>query len=103
MPVPIIMLRSFSLAILGVTAITMSRVSVFVQRSIVRSFSYLGCLISRYGLSEVLLSSLVMMSNVLVHVSTLMCLTLRGFLPRYGGLIVKDGSVLYSSLNKEDI
>jgi hypothetical protein len=84
-------------------AITASRVSVFAERPVVRSFSCFGCLVSRYGLSGVLLFNLVMTSNVLVPVPTLMRLTLRGLLLRYGGLIVEDGSVLYSSLDKEDI
>jgi hypothetical protein len=87
------------LVILGVTTITMSRVSAFVERPGVSSFSCFRCLVSRYGLSGVPLSGLLVTSNV----PTLTRLTLLGLLPRYGGLIVRDGSVLYSSLDKEDI
>jgi hypothetical protein len=41
--------------------------------------------------------------NVTVPVPTLACLTLQGLLPKYSGLLVGDGSILYSSLDKEDI
>jgi hypothetical protein len=60
-------------------------------------------LVPGYGLSRAPLSSLVMTSNVTTPVSTLVCLALWDLLPRYGGLVIGDGSILYSSLDKEDI
>jgi hypothetical protein len=48
-------------------------------------------------------SGLVMTPNVTAPVPTLACLALRGLLPQYSGLVVGDGSVLYSSLDIEDI
>jgi hypothetical protein len=97
------MLRSFPLELLGVKAIMTSRVSTFAERPIVRSFSCFRFLVSRYGLSGVLLSGLVMTSNVSAPAPTLTRLTPWGLLPRFGGLTVGDVSVLYSSLDKEDI
>ena len=87
------------LVILGVATITTSRVSAFVERLVISSFSCFICLVSRYKMSGVPLSGLVVTPNV----PALMRLTLWGLLPRHGGLIVRDGSVLYSSLDKEDI
>lgn len=94
------MLRLFRLALLGVA--TIGNCSV-VGCPIVRSLSCFRCLVPRYGLSGVLFSNLVMMSNVTMPIPTFLCLSLSGLLPWYSGLVIGDGSVLYSSLDKWDI
>jgi hypothetical protein len=94
---------SFLLALVGVVTITTSRISAFAKHPVVRSFSYFGCLVPRYRLSGVPLPGLMMTSNITTPVLTLTCFMLQGFLLRYGGLVAEDGSVIYSSLNKEDI
>jgi hypothetical protein len=80
-PVPGIVLRSFPLAIMGMTMIITSRVLAFAECPVVRSFSCLGYLISRYGLSGVPLFGLVMTLNVPMPVLTLTHLALQGLLP----------------------
>jgi hypothetical protein len=55
------------------------------------------------GVTGIPLPGLMMTSNITAPVLTLTCFALQGLLLRYGGLVAEDGSVLYSSLNKEDI
>ena len=98
-----IMLCSFVLALLGVVTIAASGIAVLTERPIVRSCSYFRCHVLAYGLSGVMFPGLMVMLNVMAHVPTLACLTLWGLLPRYSGLIIKDGHILYTSLHKEDI
>jgi hypothetical protein len=98
-----IMLCSFLLALLGVATIAASGIVVLAEHPIVRSCSCFRCLVPAYGLSEVMFPGLMVMPNVMAHVSTLARLTLWGLLPQYSGLIIEDGHILYSSLHKEDI
>jgi hypothetical protein len=70
---------------------------------IVRSFSCFRYLVLGYGLSAVPFFGLVMTLSVTMPIPMLVCLALRGILLQYGGLIIRDGSVLYSDLDKEDI
>jgi hypothetical protein len=97
------MLCSFVLALLGVVTIAASGIAVLAERPIVRSCSYFRCHVLAYGLSGVMFPGLMVMLNVMAHVPTLACLTLWGLLPRYSGLIIEDGHILYTSLHKEDI
>lgn len=98
--VPSIMLCSFLLTLLGVATIAASGIIALVERHVVRSLSCLKCLIPRYGLRGVPFSGLVVTLNVMTPILALACLALRGLLPQYSGLVVRDGSILYSPLDK---
>jgi hypothetical protein len=97
------MFFSFSLALLVMAMITASGIATLEKRPIVRSFSYFGCLILGYWLGRVPFFVLMMTPNVTWPVSMLARLALWGLLPQYGGLIIGDGTIFYSSLKKEDI
>jgi hypothetical protein len=97
---PGIMLRSFPLALLRMETIAVSRIAAFVECPVLRSFSCFRCLIPGYGLSRIPLPRLVVTPNVTALVPTVVCLTLRVLLPQYSGLVVVDGCILYSSLEK---
>jgi hypothetical protein len=70
---------------------------------IVRSLSCIRCLILRYGLSGISFPDLMVTTNVTTLVLMLACLVLQGLLPQYSGLVIGDGCIPYSSLDKEDI
>jgi hypothetical protein len=94
------MLRLFRLALLGVA--TIGNCSV-VGCPIVRSLSCFRCLVLRYGLSGISFPGLMVTTNVTTLVLMLACLALQGLLPYYSGLVIEDGCIPYSSLDKEDI
>jgi hypothetical protein len=75
------MLCSFLLALLGVATIVASGIAVLTERPIVRSCSCFRCHVPAYGLSGVMFPGLMVMPNVMAHVSTLACLTLWGSSP----------------------
>lgn len=101
MSVPDIMFCQF--AILGEAAISTPRVLLFAEHSIIKCFPGSRHFIPRNGLGGVPFSSHMVTLNVPASVLTMACLTLRGLLPRQGGLVVGDGGILYSLVDEEDI
>jgi hypothetical protein len=75
------MFHSLPLVLLGVATIATSGVAVLAERLVVSSLPYFRCLISGYGLSEILFPSLMVMPNVTTPIQTLACLALRGSSP----------------------
>lgn len=60
-------------------------------------------LISRNRLGWVLVPSGVLMPNVVAPILTKTCLTMRRLLPLHGGLVIRYGVVVYSSIDDENV
>jgi hypothetical protein len=87
---------------LSPSTIASSGIPSFPEDMFLRSFSHLRDLVSRYGLRRVLLSDLVMSSDILASVSSSAGFPLRGFFPGRGQLVVGDGRRLHFP-DEEDV
>jgi hypothetical protein len=89
--------------LLDVATIVVSGVATFVVRSIVRGFpNFIGFVLGN-GLCRISFLSLVVTIYVTAHVPTSVCIALRGLIPQYSGLIVRDRRILYSFMDEEDV
>jgi hypothetical protein len=80
--VPGVMFCLFPPMILSEAVISTTRVSSFMEHSIIGSLSCFRCLVPRHRLGEVLFLGRMMMSNIPSLVLTLVCLMLRGLFSR---------------------
>jgi hypothetical protein len=93
----------FPLVLLSVANITASGIAALTEHSVIRGFNDFRGFVSGVGLSRIPFLGLVVTLDVTPPIPMLTCLTLWGHLPPYSGLIIGDGCILYSSLDKQYI